>query len=211
MKLAVVIGMIFFAGVIQASGQACGRFYIRITVEDQSGKPITNANIALKAGTKDETQGKKFERDAKDTSQFTVAYSEGTAFSTPQLVSVSAPYFNTSEIPAIFTSCENLAAVVKLSKKGLPANAVWDFRVNVEAEVNSADEKFTKGAKLTVIDSAGKSQDIADFDKGYAFFDLPNGKYVFKFSAPGYEPRDENVDLTGLGRKSVIVELKKTN
>ena len=74
---------------------------------------------------------------------------------------------------------------MKLSKKG---PAVWKFRDNVNAQANTATERFIHGAQLRVVDSSGRSQRIKDFAKGYAFFDLENGRYTFKFSAPGYRP-----------------------
>lgn len=209
MKTLAALILILFAMFITGHAQACGAFYISVTVQHADGTPINNANVAMRPGTTDETQGKKFERDKQDPSKFVIQYSEGTVFKTPQLVSVTAPGYYTAEIPAIFTSCENLAAVVKLSRKGLPAHAVWEFKVNVNAEADGEDERFIHGAKLTVVDAAGRSEDVEGFDKGYAFFDLPNGKYLFKFSAPGYESKEESVDLTTFGRKVVIEKLKK--
>lgn len=206
-RFVVCSSLVLFASILQANGQACGRYYINVAVQDEAGKPIKNATVTLKAIDTDETEGKDFAKDPKDPSRFQIDFSEGHSFRFFHKIIVSAPGFATAENLAKFVSCGNRGVVVKLSKAASAPSAVWEFENSVNVEVTAGGDKNIDGVKLTVIDGQNRSHDVP-VQIWFAIFDLPNGEYTFRFEAPGYETLNQKVDLTPLADKSVKVELK---
>ena len=85
-----VLAFVLVAAASVARAQACGGYYVRITVKDSAGKPLPNADVSLHAITKDETLGKTFVGDPNSPGVFTISYSEGYSFTVPQRLSISA-------------------------------------------------------------------------------------------------------------------------
>src|SRR6185503_3829105 len=89
----IILLLAFSALASNADAQACGRYYITVSVKTMDDKPIRNATVDLKAIDKDETQGKNFVRDKKDPSVFSIDYSEGYSFRSLHKLTISAPGF----------------------------------------------------------------------------------------------------------------------
>src|SRR5437899_10801406 len=175
MYLKLLIGcicLVFFAFSLEADAQACGRYYINVSVLDETDKPVNNADIVLKPVDKDETNGANFARDTKNPSMFSLPLSEGQTFEFFHKIKVTAPGYNAAEIKAKFLSCAGRGVIVKLTKAGSQATAVWSFKNTVEDEATATDDKYIEGIKLTVIDAKNKSQNV-EVQKWFAFVDLP--------------------------------------
>jgi len=201
-----VLLVVFFALISSTNGQACGRYYITVSVQTLDGKPIKTARVDLKVIDTDETKGKNFVRDKADPSVFSIDYFEGHSFRSFHKVTISAPGFISTENLTKFTSCENRGVVVKLAKAGSSSPAVWSFQNNVNVKAVGSDGKPVEGVTLTVIDGHNKPETV-DMKFGFAYFTVPSGEYTFRFEARGYQTKNERVDLTKLARQSVKVEL----
>jgi hypothetical protein len=204
-SLCICLCLALLSCVHTASGQACGAYYITVSVKDGAGKPVKNARVLLRPIEKDESGGRQFARDKEDPSTSSLKLSEGISFKFFHRISVSAPGFRSADLDAKFLSCASRTVVVKLGKT---RPAVWQFTNTVEVEASASGSKKIDGLKLTVIDSQGRSKDVP-VQTWFAFVDLSNGEYIFRLSAPGYETVEEKVDLTRLENKTLKVELMR--
>lgn len=197
-----------FALALSANAQACGAYYINVSVQDPDGGGINNARVDLMAIEKDESAGKNFVRDAEEPSRFTLQLSEGQDSQYFHKIVVNAPGYNRSETKVKFHSCANRGAVVKLSRTASPTAAVWQFKNTVEVEVSGTRGENVDGLKLTVIDGHGKASAVPA-QKWFAFFDLPNGEYTLEIEAPGFQAASEKLDLRPLADVTLKVQLSK--
>ena len=74
------ICLVLFAFSLKVGAQACGRYYINVSVLDESGKPVNNSDVVLKPVNKDETDGANFARDEQKPSMFLLTLFEGKIF-----------------------------------------------------------------------------------------------------------------------------------
>jgi PEGA domain len=207
---AVACCLAVFGSAVNADAQACGAYYINVSVQDTAGKAVSNAKVDLKPIEKDESAGKNFARDAKEPSRFTLQLSEGQDSQFFHKIVVSAPGYNSAETQLKFHSCANRLAVVNLVKAGSPATAVWHYQNTVEIQVAGKDGENIDGLKLTVIDVHGKEETVPT-QKWFAFFDLPNGEYTLRIEVPGYQTLNEKLDLKPLADVSLKLQVTKKN
>lgn len=200
--------ILFFALVSQARAQACGTYHININLQNENGEPIeTNAIVRLSPLEKDETRGKNFVRDNANLALFSINYPEGYSFASFHKLTISADRFKPTENKVRFTSCQDRDVVVKLAKANSDADAIWQFKNNVNVEVVGADKKNIDDVKLTIVDNK-KNSEFIEMKFGSSYFYLPNGEYKFRFEKTGYQTEEIKVDLTPLSGKYIKVELK---
>ena len=197
--------VLFLALVSQANAQACGKYYVNITVQNEDGKPVENADVKLLPITKDETRGKIFVRDKTNLSLFSIDYPEGHSFGSLHKLIISAEEFKSSENKISFSSCQNRDVIVKLARSNSAQSAVWQFENSVNIVVVS-DGKYLNDVKMT-ISADGKKSEEMDMKFGSAYFHLPNGEYNFRFEKSGYQTKEVKVDLTPVSGKYLKVEL----
>jgi hypothetical protein len=200
--------VLFFALFVKANAQACGTYYINITVEDEQNQPVKNASVKLLPIEKDETEGKKFVLDKAEPSKFSISLQEGHDFKTFHKVLISAPGFKESENKVRFISCENRNVVVKLAPLKSASEAIWQFENEIDIQVFGGDGKTLPGVKMQILGEKREPENIEMGQWGSAFLTLPNGKYRFKFEKPGYETKEITADLTPLANEHLKVELK---
>lgn len=206
LRTIVGICIMFAALVLPVNGQACGKYYISVAVQDEAGKPIANADVRLSSITVDETRGKNFVRGTKDPFLYTIDYTEGYSFKEFHKLGVSAQGYKNTENKVKFLSCDSRKILVNLATTDSKTASVWHFENSVHVEAIGPDGKDVDGAKLIVIN--GKDREDIDMKFGNAFFDIKNGEYTFRIEAPGYETTEEKVDLRAFSTKLVKVELK---
>ena len=204
-SLIICLPILFFALVSQANAQACGKYYVKITVQNENGKPVENADVKLLPIKKDETRGKNFVRDNANLSLFSIDYPEGYSFSSFHNLIISAEGFKPAENKITFSSCQNREVVVKLARSNSAQSAVWQFENSVNIQV-VGDGKYLDDVKLT-ISASEKESEVIDMKFGSAYFRLPNGEYNFRFEKLGYQTKDVKVDLTPVSGKYLKVEL----
>ena len=209
MKYSIVTGICFLFFLLafkDINAQACGRYYVSVSVQGLDGKPVKNALVKLEPITTDETKGEQFVRDKADPSAFSVSFSEGHSFKEFHKVVVTAAGYQPVEKQIKVLSCQGKHIVVKLAPKGSSSNAVWEFANNVYIDVFNPEEKHIEGATLTVLDDKGK-QVPEEMTFGFALFDLPNGKYTFRIQAPGFLDKEVEADLTTIANFYLKVQL----
>ena len=200
--------VLFFALFVKVNAQACGTYFINITVEDEQGKPVKNASVKLLPIEKDETEGKKFVRDNAEPSKFSISLQEGHDFKTFHKLIISAPGFKQSENKVRFISCEKRNVIVKLAPLKSASEAVWQFENEIDIQVFGGDGKTLSGVKMQIIAGKKEPETIDMGQWGSAFLTLPNGIYRFRFEKPGYETKEVTADLTPLADEHLKVELK---
>src|ERR1043165_1308844 len=97
--------LVFFAFALRTNAQACGAYYISVSVRDSAGKAVNNAKVDLKPIQKDESGGKNFVRDTNDPSIHSLQLSEGQIATFFHKIVVSAPGFSPAEVQMKFLSC----------------------------------------------------------------------------------------------------------
>lgn len=135
---------------LSANGQMCGGYSITVFVQDAEGKPIDNADIQFLPITKDETRGKKFVRDEKDFSRFSIQFTEGDSVNDFHKLIISADGYKTAENEIKFGSCRRREIKVKLPKANSAAVPVWEFSSSILFNIRDANGKPISGIKATV-------------------------------------------------------------
>jgi hypothetical protein len=192
--------------VLSVNAQACGRYYVSVSVQGLDGKPVKNALVKLEPITVDETKGEQFAPDRADPSSFSVSFSEGHSLSEfHQIVVKAAGYAQAKNEIKVF-SCQGKSISVKLAPKGSASPAVWEFSNEVYVDVIDANEDHIETATLSVTAHKGKpvSEEVR---YGIAVFQLPGGKYTFRIQAPGYLDKEIDVDLTQIANFDLRVKL----
>jgi hypothetical protein len=208
-RLAVVTGILLSVLCLASSdvnAQACGRYYVSVSVQDLNGKPIKDASVMLRPITVDETKGEQFSRDKADASALSTSFSEGHSFKEFHKVVVTAKGYRTAENQIKVLSCQSRKIIVKLAPAGSPNSAVWQFENNVFIQAVGPDGKGVENAELTVIDEK-KNTAPQEMKYGFASFELPNGKYTFRIHADGYLNKEIEADLTTIANFDLKVQL----
>lgn len=200
--------VLFFALFVKANAQACGRYAVNITVENEQGKPVKNADVKLLPIEKDETEGKNFVRDKSDPAMFSITLQEGHSFRSFHKLIITAPGFKPSENKVRFLSCEKRNVIVKLAPLKSDSLAFWQFENEIDIRVFGGDGKNLRDVKMQIIGGNKEPETIDMGEWGSAFLTLPNGIYRFRFEKPGYEIKEVTADLTPLANEHLKVELK---
>jgi hypothetical protein len=209
MKYSFITGLFFLLLVPSSQefhAQACGRYYVRVSVQSMNGKRVRDPSVMLKSIMTDETKGEQFSRGKADPTSFSTRFSEGHSFKEFHKIVVTAAGYKTADNQIKVLSCQNRNISVKLAPTGSSSPALWQFENTVSIQAKGADGKQIDDASLTI--SSGKNKPVEKEIKfGFANFDLPNGKYVFRISAPGYLNKDVEADLTAIANFNLKIQL----
>jgi hypothetical protein len=189
MKTKIIFLFIFcFVFALNANAQLCGRYTTKLTIKDERGGAIENAEVKLKTSGKDETKGKIFERDADNSSVFSITFFEGHQLGNDYKLTVSAEGYKNFETSIKFPHCIQRNFVIKLAAEKSAAQNFFGQTKTISLGVYDNDEKKVEGVSLTLIGENGEVQQSISGDYGEAKFVISDeGKYTLRAEKGGYK------------------------
>lgn len=202
-----ILFVLFCAANVDA--QMCGKYRVGLVVLDERGKPINNAVVQFLPITNDETRGKSFERDEKDSSKFSVEYLEGHSLEEFHKLIVSADGYKTAEIEFRFYSCSGLRMQVNLPHAKSAAPPVWLPKNEVSFYISDDNNRQFAGVEISIFKNGEFLKKIRSKSGGIGT-NLDFGNYTFKLEKKGYQTEELTADLTKIENPiGFSVNLKK--
>jgi len=183
--------------VFTADAQVCGKYRVTLQIANEKNKPVNDAAVEFLPVTKDETLGKRFVRDEKDFSKFSVEYLEGQDLEELHRLIVSAKGYKTAEVKFRFNSCQRLQMQVRLPKENSSALPVWNPKNEVFFAAFDENRQMIKNVRISIIKD-GKVLKKVNSKIGGSSVELDSGRYVIRFEKKGYQIEDVELDAEGI-------------